>query len=103
MIHGPDPQSMAEYQQIPAELIKFFQWGEGGEFEEDEVRKLLHLPREPREELWRRIQDFVDGPPTELQLYLLACERSGDSTEAEVLEILQNICRQLELSLRAAP
>jgi hypothetical protein len=94
---------MDEYQQIPQELIEFFQWGEGGEFEEDVIHGWLNRPREHREELWRHIQAFVDSPPTELQLYLLACERSGDSTEAEVLEILHGICHRLELSLRAAP
>lgn len=101
MIHGPDPESMDEYQQIPPEMIKYFRWGEGGEFESDELQKLLRLPQTDRETLWTRLQTFLNGPPTEMQLYLLACERNRDTTEAEILEIMRDICRRLELSLRA--
>lgn len=97
MIEGPDPTYFMEYDGTPEELTKLMKMADD---EEDLIQDWLELPVPRRKVLWSRLQAFLEKPPTDTQLLELAWDRGDDSTEAEILKVLQKLCRRLELSLQ---
>jgi hypothetical protein len=100
MIEGPNPGYFDEYEKIPHDLIKLMRRGCD---EEDLISDWLDLPATQRRELLECLRTFLSKPPSEFQIYSLIMYRDIDSTEAELLAFIEDICRRLELSLQADP
>lgn len=104
MIEGPDPYYFDEFQEIPQNLIDLMIWGmDGEEDERDKISDWLNGPVPERLSLLEELRGFLARPPSEFQLYALMTYRNDYMNEAELLLLIQDICRRLELSLQAAP